>query len=215
MPPSNGIQSASHTLLQNLTIRTQWNAWWKGIKIRLTNDWLKDQLLSQRLLFSPFNNEEPAAGRMSALRLLTILPRFGPVGVGVSAVIVIASVGYTGYQLMRKYQRHRSQRHEAQPSSSSFSQTVDCEICREPLYDPVELLSCGHLYHRHCIREWMEVMPECMCGKAMNRMDVKRLKRWSTNWLILLRHAFHSIFWSKTIRCLKLYKNVTFRQSIH
>lgn len=62
--------------------------------------------------------------------------------------------------------RHRAEEHPILPRFSSFRSTRElgeCVICLEQMgvTKKLVMLPCGHTYHAHCIRRWVQQQPTC------------------------------------------------------
>ena len=83
-------------------------------------------------------------------------------------VFFLALLAYEKYQESNRNERRHTERGRTPPSGSRVNAppqpSNDCSICRDSLTSPLEILPCGHLFHRQCIKQWFArrmVCPVC------------------------------------------------------
>ncbi|KAI1303714.1 E3 ubiquitin-protein ligase HRD1 [Halotydeus destructor] len=89
----------------------------------------------------------------------------------------VVAVAFFVYQEYKSYSE-RQQSYSSGPSGQNRSQGSstrcppqpdnDCIICKDSFFPPLEILPCGHIYHRTCIREWFLLRLICpMCKSPL------------------------------------------------
>ncbi|XP_054167457.1 uncharacterized protein LOC128964838 [Oppia nitens] len=87
------------------------------------------------------------------------------------AVIMFAMWAYEEYQRNQNQRQHRHQdsretRPKATYSAIPPQPSNHCVICCTEWSAPLELLPCGHLFHRGCIKKWFIEQLNCPVCRA-------------------------------------------------
>lgn len=93
------------------------------------------------------------------------------------ASIVIGAVSFLALWAYEEYRRNQRHRYTASSNSSSPTKAPpqpsnDCVICQDPLAAPLEILPCGHIFHRACIKKWLECRMICAFCRTRIAEDV-------------------------------------------
>jgi E3 ubiquitin-protein ligase synoviolin len=99
------------------------------------------------------------------------------------AFFLIAVVAYDEY---KRYRSQQQQTHSNGTSNSNRTSTArslpqpsnECYICHDSLTAPLEVLPCGHIYHRYCIKKWFEYRINCaICRCSLTEEQAKDYKK--------------------------------------
>jgi len=85
-------------------------------------------------------------------------------------VVMLALWAFEEYRRSQQEQRrHAYQDRRSEPRSRPNvppQPSNDCSICQDSLTAPLEILPCGHLFHRQCIKKWFEQRMACPVCRA-------------------------------------------------
>jgi len=89
-------------------------------------------------------------------------------GVIIGGVVVLLTLLYQEYQ--RNQRSAQRQSYEARPEGSKArappQPANECTICRDDISVPLEILPCGHLFHKKCIKQWLSLRMICPVCRA-------------------------------------------------
>lgn len=113
----------------------------------------------------------------TAMDAVAAISRFTLIG----AALLVAFIGYREWSRSREGEerRHEYTARGAESRRRPPPQPADdCPICLEPYHSPIEILPCGHVFHKRCIRFWFNQRLICpVCKGSLNKEDRDEYRR--------------------------------------
>ena len=96
---------------------------------------------------------------------------------------VVGVVLYVGYKMFENSQPQRESGHQTRPKRTGQRRPPPspgnaCCVCWEAFSPPLEILPCGHIFHKYCLAEWFDRSTLCpVCRDSLDEEDLKEYRK--------------------------------------
>ena len=113
--------------------------------------------------------------------LLGALTRFGLLGAFLGVVVYIGykAISETSQEEAAHLNRDARQTSPKRRLGRRPPQPGDnCSICLDEWYAPIEILPCGHVFHRGCLKKWFAMRTMCpVCKDPIRGDDIDEYRK--------------------------------------
>lgn len=118
----------------------------------------------------------------AAMDIVVAVTRFTLIG----AALLVTYLGYREYTTAREAEEQRQRYHSSAACAQNSrarrrappQPSENCPICLDSFYSPIEILPCGHLFHRKCLKNWFQQRLVCpVCKDTLSPEDKQEYGR--------------------------------------